>query len=321
MTQTVTWRGYWPAAPTPFAEDGSLDLGAWQALLELYLGQGVHGILVNGTTGEWFAQTRDERAQLARRAVEVVAGAVPVVIGVGSFTGRESAELARDAAAAGADGVLTTPPPYVHPDPTEIHAYYRTVGAATELPLMVYNWPRGTAVDMSVDLLAQLCELEPVVAVKESSGDADKALETTRRLTGRVQVFNRFVYPAGLTALREVGGHGSIDGGGLGAPFAVAFYQSVWAQDWAAAEDHAARYTALSAGLVAADYSGRFGSPTAQLKAAMRLLGQPGGYVREPLVDVISAESLAGLNAVLTDSGLIDVLANGSATHLGRSRG
>lgn len=306
---TVDWWGYWPAAPTPFRQDGALDLDAWRNLVEVYVSQRVHGLLVNGTTGEWFAQTPTERAELARTAVAAVAGRVPVVVGVGAFTAAESADLARVAAEAGADGVLTTPPPYVHPSDDEIVEYYRRVGSATDLPLMIYNWPRGTAVDMSTDLLERLCADDRVVAIKESSGDEAKALDTTERLGDRVRVFNRFVYRRGLAALREIGGDGSIDGGGLGAPFAVPFYEAVWAGDWVAARRHADGYTALSGALVRKDYSGRFGSPTAQLKAAMRLLGQPGGWVREPLVDVTDADLLAGLATALQECGLVDVLA------------
>jgi 4-hydroxy-tetrahydrodipicolinate synthase len=305
----VDWRGYWPAAPTPFTPDGALDLDSWRELLELYVAQGVHGVLVNGTTGEWFAQTPAERADLARVAVQTVAGRIPVVVGVGALTATTSAELARAVAEAGADGVLTTPPPYVHPSDEEVVAYYRRVAEATDLPLMVYNWPRGTAVDMSTDLLERLCDLDQVVAVKESSGDEAKALDTTERLVGRVRVFNRFVYRRGLATLREIGGDGSIDGGGMGAPFAVPFYEAVWAQDWDAAREHAARYTGLTGSIVRTDYSGRFGSPTAQLKAAMRLLGQPGGFVREPLVEVTDPALMRGLAAALEGCGLVDALA------------
>ena len=304
----VKWRGYWPAAPTPFTESGALSLDRWQAVLELYLDQGVHGVLVNGTTGEWFAQSPAERAAVAEAAVATVAGRVPVVVGVTSFTAGDAARLARAAAAAGADGVLSTPPPYAHPTDEEILAYFAELAAATDLPLMVYNWPRGVAVDMSVDLLERLSELDTIAAVKESTGDEVKALATTERLAGRVRVFNRFIYRRGLAMLREIGGDGSIDGGGLGAPFAVAFYEAVWAGDWDAARRAADQYGALTAGLVSADYSGRFGSPTAQLKAAMRLLGQPGGWVREPLLEITDTERLRALAGVLVRSGLVDAL-------------
>lgn len=308
----VNWRGYWPAAPTPFARDGALDLDAWTALLDLYVGQGVHGVLVNGTTGEWFAQSSDERRVLAEAAVAAVGGRIPVVVGVTAYTAGEAARLAEVAAAAGADGVLATPPPYAHPTEEEILSYYGALAAASDLPVMVYNWPRGVGVDMSVDLLERLGDLAGIVAVKESTGDELKAMATTERLVGRVRVFNRFVYRRGLAVLREIGGDGSIDGGGLGAPFAVPFYEAVWRGDWTAARAAADAYSTLSSGLVTASYAGRFGSPTAQLKAAMRILGQPGGWVREPLLEICDTERLGALAEVLTRSGLVDALAAGA---------
>ena len=100
----VSWHGYWPACPTPFHADQSLDLDSFRALLEFYIGEGVHGLLVNGTTGEWFSQTPDERRQVVETAVDQAAGRVPVVAGCTSYTAREAIELARHALAAGAVG-------------------------------------------------------------------------------------------------------------------------------------------------------------------------------------------------------------------------
>ena len=85
----VSWRGYWPACPTPFHQDGSYDPESHRALLELYLALGVHGVLINGTTGEWFSQTADERRLVAETAIDQVAGRVPVVVGCAAYTARE----------------------------------------------------------------------------------------------------------------------------------------------------------------------------------------------------------------------------------------
>src|SRR5699024_7243675 len=108
----VPWRGYWPAAPTPYTADGKLDENALVRLLALYVDQGVHGVLINGTTGEWFSQTRAERRRVAEIAVATVAGRIPVVVGCTSYTPGETIELAREVKAIGADGALATPPPY-----------------------------------------------------------------------------------------------------------------------------------------------------------------------------------------------------------------
>ena len=101
----VSWQGYWPACPTPFAADGSFDEDSLRALLDYYLGVGVHGVLINGTTGEWFSQTPDERRLVAETALQAVAGRVPVVIGCTSYTADEVASFARHAIDAGASGV------------------------------------------------------------------------------------------------------------------------------------------------------------------------------------------------------------------------
>ncbi|WP_413809724.1 dihydrodipicolinate synthase family protein [Streptomyces sp. OE57] len=303
-TGAVSWRGYWPAAPTPFAADGSLDESAWRELLRLYTEHGVHGVLVNGTTGEWFSQTPDERRRVAEIAVTELSGQIPVVIGCGAYTADESARYGEHARSIGADGILTTPPPYVHPSQDEIHAFYATLARAVDLPLMVYNWPRGTAVDITVDTLAKLAELDTVVAVKDSSGDELKVADTCAALAGKVQVFGRFIHRRGMAVMAEFGGAGNIDGGGLGALFAVPFYEAYWAGDLDRAREWSARYERLVNLLVNDDYSSRFASPTSQLKAAMRLLGQPGGHVRPPLLPLEDPSALLGLSAALDEAGL-----------------
>src|SRR6266508_578764 len=139
----VNWRGYWPACPTPFTADAAYDAGAHRALLEWYVGEGMHGVFVNGTTGEWFSQTPDERRLVAETAIYAVAGRITLVIGCTAYPAREAAELGRHALAAGADGVGSTPPPYAKTYPDETVEYYRDLAAGVDGPVMVYNWPHG----------------------------------------------------------------------------------------------------------------------------------------------------------------------------------
>ena len=301
------WRGYWPAAPTPFAIDGSLDEQAFREVIRLYRSDGVHGVLVNGTTGEWFSQTLDERRRVAEIAVEELAdSAITVVIGCGSLRLSETVALADHARSVGADGALTTVPPYAHPSDEESFAFFREATEAVDLPWMVYNWPRGTAVDHPVELLSRLADLERVVAIKDSTGDEIKALEGCEAVMDRVRFFGRFVHPRGMAFLTGLGGDGNIDGGGLGAKFAVPFYESVWAGDLESARRWSSRYANVAAQLVNPDYSGKFASPTAQLKAAMSLLGQPGGRVRSPLLNLDDPQTLARLGQALTAADLIE---------------
>ena len=303
------WRGYWPASPTPFDQGGALDRPALRETIRLYAGHGVQGILVNGTTGEWWAQSRSEREDVARTAAEAARGAVPVVVGVTHYVLDESVRLAHGAAEAGAAGVLATVPPYVHPTEREALAWYRRLAERSPLPVMVYNWPRGVGVDLSAGLLAELARTENIAAIKESSGDELKTLDVLERTAGQVRFFARFVSRRGLAVLREMGGDGNIDGGGIGAIFGSGFYEAVWAGDYARARDLAARYQMVSRALVRSDYSGRFGSPVAQVKAVMRVLGQPGGFVRSPLLDVADSVAREAVEPALAGSGLLAELA------------
>ncbi|MGI5217998.1 dihydrodipicolinate synthase family protein [Nocardia sp. CA-290969] len=304
----VAWSGYWPAAPTPFTRSGDLDTDALAELMQLYARMGVDGVLVNGSTGEWFSQTGDERRTVAEVAVDAVAGRFPVVVGVSAYTARESADLAKHAAAAGADGVLATPPPYVHTSAEETVQFFHTVSTATALPFMVYNWPRGVSLDMGTipGLFARLAGLGNVVAIKDSTGDWLSMLDTVEAVSDRVRVFGSFLHRRGLATLLELGGDGNIDGGGVGAPFAVPFYRAVAARDADTARTWADKYRALSGRLINPDYSGVYASPIPQLKAVMNLLGQPGGAVREPLLPVTDAPTLDALRAVIAESGIAE---------------
>ncbi|MEV5835100.1 dihydrodipicolinate synthase family protein [Nocardia sp. NPDC052112] len=302
----VAWSGYWPAAPTPFTVTGALDGAALASLVELYARHRVNGVLINGSTGEWFSQTLDERREVARIAVETVAGRFPVVIGVTAYTPDESIALARHAEQIGADGALATPPPYVHPSPDEIVAFYRAVSSATSLPFMVYNWPRGVAVDMGATpgLFHRLAELDRVVAIKDSTGNWLGMLDTVEQLSPEVRVFGSFLHRRGLAVLQNIGGDGNIDGGGIGAPFAVPYYQAAFAGDRGAASMWADKYQLLSGKLIRPDYSGVFASPIPQLKAVMSILGQPGGHVRAPLLPF--SGDFAALERVVAESGIAE---------------
>jgi 1-pyrroline-4-hydroxy-2-carboxylate deaminase len=304
----VGWRGYWVASATPFTATGELDESGVAALIDLYVSQGVHGVLINGSTGEWFSQSGDERRRVVEIAVEAADGRLPVVAGVSAYTPDEACALAEHAAATGADGVLATPPPYVHPSPDEIVAFYGAVSSASDLPFMVYNWPRGVSVDMAETpgLMARLADLDQVVAIKDSTGDWLRMLGTVDAVADRVRVFGSFISRRGLAVLLGLGGDGNIDGGGLGAPHAVPFYNAVFTSNAADAEQAALNYGAISGRLITPDYSGIFASPIPQLKAAMTMLGQPAGTPRPPLLPLTDGAALAAIRRILIEGDVLD---------------
>jgi dihydrodipicolinate synthase/N-acetylneuraminate lyase len=302
----VSWRGYWAACPTPFRGEGSYDPDQHRALLDWYVEQGLHGVLVNGTTGEWFSQTPDERKLVAETAIAAVAGRIPVVVGCTAYTAREAGEYARHAAAAGADGVESTAPPYVKPFDHEIVAYYGDLAAATDAPLMVYNWVHGTAVDMDADLVQRLAEIDNVVALKDSTPSQERFFSTNRAVNDRLRVFGPFMSVAGYEHLKAHGGDGFIGGGTVfGAPDPK-FWEDFWAGDDEACRAHARRTDALFERLwLPGGWAGKYGGYQSQLKAIMKLVGQPGGEPRRPRLPVDDERSLRELREVLVEFGLI----------------
>ena len=302
----VSWQGYWAACPTPFRADGSYDPDTHRALVDWYAGEGLHGILVNGTTGEWFSQTPEERKLVVETAIDAAAGRMTVVVGCTSYTAREASDYARHAVASGADGVESTAPPYVKPFDDEIVAYYEDLAGATDAPLMVYNWVHGTAVDMTAELVLRLAEIDTIVALKDSTPSQEQFFATSRAVVDRLRVFGPYMTTAGYAELKAHGGDGFIGGGTVfGAPDPQ-FWEDYWRGDDEACLAHAKRTEELFPRLwLPGGWAGKYGGYQSQLKAIMKLLGQPGGEPRRPRLPVDDPESLREIRAVLVEFGLL----------------
>lgn len=282
----VEWRGYIPAIVTPFAADGAMDMTALGVMLEWLRGEGMHGLVVAGTTGEWTSLSADERARLFTAVGTQMAGKLPLLAGCTSFTAHESLAFADHAAASGFDGILVTPPPYIRPNDEEILGFYADISARTPLPICVYNWPPGTGVDMSVDLLERIAALENVVAIKQSTGDLRRFLATFFRLGESVRVFGHSMDEHGLALLEARGGDGTMGAGGVLGRLHAGFYDHLWAGEIAAARECGRKDRVIMEEWYTQDLVGRFGSGPAILKAAFTLRGIPAGHVRRPLRDV-----------------------------------
>ena len=302
----VDWRGYWPASPTPFASDGSYDGDTHRALLDWYAAEGMHGVFINGTSGEWFSQSPDERRLVAETAIEAVAGRMTVLIGCTALTAREAVELGRHALAAGADGIGSTPPPYSKTYPDETVAYFRDLSDGVDGPIMVYNWPHGTYVDIGPELAERLVDVPNVVGIKDSTPDFEQFAATTRAVVDRARVFGPFMSEVGLDLLLEVGGDGFIGGGSLwGAPDAE-YWEAVWRGAVDGAREHARRTDELFPKLwLPGGWGGHFGAYQSQLKALMKLLGQPGGTVRPPRLPITDEASITAMRKILIEAGLL----------------
>lgn len=302
----VDFKGYFPAFITPFREDGAVDEDGIRALVDHYVEQGMHGIMVNGTCGEWFAQTPDERRLVAETALSQAAGRLTVFVGCTAYTAIEAAEIAKHALAHGADAVAITPPPYSKPFPDEIVQFYTDVSDLVAGPIVVYNWPHGTSVDISTELAGRLADIEHVVALKDSTPNAEQFYATVREVVGRIRVFGPFMSERGLEVLRESGGDGTIGGGSLYGRPDPEFWEAHWRGETEYPEAHAKRSDALFPKLwLPGGWAGHWGAYQSQLKVLMGMLGQPTGQVRRPRLPITDPAALDAMRAVLVDEGLL----------------
>jgi dihydrodipicolinate synthase/N-acetylneuraminate lyase len=303
----VSWQGYWAACPTPYGEDGELRLDLLEALLEHYIAHGLHGLMINGTTGEWFSQTGAERHAVAQTAIDCVAGRIPVVIACSDYTAKAVIEHAEHAMTAGASGFAASAPAYSRPLDSEIVAFYEDVSEALpQAPMMLYNWPSGTNVDFSPELCSHLVDIDSVVALKNSTGDFDRFVEATRLVVGRARVFGPFMSVAGYRALNEIGGDGFIGGGAILDDADPEFWRAHWSGDTALCEAHAERGDRIFEKLwLPGGWRGRFGHYQSQLKAIMAMIGQPGGTVRRPRLPVTDPDALRQIREILIEEQIL----------------
>ena len=183
-------RGIFPALVTPMTATEEIDLSALATHVDrLIEAGGVHGVIPLGSTGEYYALSPRERQAVVQTTVEAAGGRVPVVVGANAASTREVLHFARQAEQSGAAGVLLAAPYYSLPSCHELFEHFRTVDQAINIPIMLYNYPGRTGVDMVPDLIERLAELENVRYVKESSGDVTRISEIIRRCGQRLKVF------------------------------------------------------------------------------------------------------------------------------------
>lgn len=287
---SVEWTGYIPAITTPFARDGRLDLEAFAGQMEWLVAERMHGVVLAGTSGEWFSMTSDERAALFQTGARFRKDGFVVIGACNAFTIAEAITHARAAERAGLDGILLTPPPYVVPNRREIVNFYRSVSDATDIPLTVYNWPRGCVVDMDPDLLDELADVENVVAIKNSTGNFAGFLEGMYRLESRVRYFGLPTSELGADLALLGHGDGLMGSGGVLGADQPDFWRAIAAGDRARAIALGARDRVLMQAWFQPNYGAQFGNQQAIMKTALRLRGVPAGFVRDPLLELSPEE-------------------------------
>jgi 4-hydroxy-tetrahydrodipicolinate synthase len=170
----MQFEGIYTPIVTPYHEDFSLNEAAFAQVVEHLIAAGVHGIIVAGSTGEYYAQSMQERVAMMALARDLIKGRVPMIVGTGAIRTEDAVDYAREAVAHGADALLVATPPYAYPTGREIALHALAIDRAANLPVMLYNYPGRMSVNMDEECLDRLGRSPNFCAIKESSGDVNR---------------------------------------------------------------------------------------------------------------------------------------------------
>ena len=289
-------KGIIPAMVTPVTSDGKINAEALRKLTTYLINGGVHGLFPVGSQGEFYALTFEEKKRVIEVVVEEAQGRVPVYAGTGAVTTREAVALTKMAEEAGVSAVSVLTPYFIRPNEEELLEHYSAVAKATRLPVLLYNNPQRTGVNISAEFVARASKIENIVGIKDSSGDVTLTAEYIRRtgdkfsvLAGRdTLIFGTLCY----------GGKGAIAATANVAPrVVVEIYEAFHAGDWKRSREAQFRLAPLR---LAFD----LGTFPVVIKEALNLLGiDAGGGI--PPVGGIAPKAKAELKEILRNMGLL----------------
>lgn len=268
------------AMVTPFKEDLSIDWAGVEQLAEHLIQSGHDGIVLNGTTGEAPTTSDEEKIEIIKVVRKVVAGRAKVIAGAGNNETSHSVEQAKMAADAGADGLLVVTPYYNKPPQAGIAAHFKAMADATDVPVMLYDIPGRTGVQIEPDTIVKLAEHPNIVALKDAKGDVASTSWVIKRSGIPVysgdDILNLPLLSVGAVGFVSVCGH------------TVGKDLREMLDSWF--NGNSARALEIHQKLLPV-YTGTFRTQGAILtKAALAMMGLPGGKVRLPLVDATSAQ-------------------------------
>ena len=170
----MQFEGIYTPVVTPHNDDHSINRERFAEAIEFLIGAGVHGLIIAGTTGEYYAQTTEERIQMMRLAKKIIGNRLPMIVGTGAIRTEDSIVYAEAAKEIGADALLIATPPYAYPTGREIALHCLAIDRAANLPAMLYNYPGRMCVNMDEETLDRLGRSPNFCAIKESSGDVNR---------------------------------------------------------------------------------------------------------------------------------------------------
>lgn len=295
-------KGVLAAVTTPFSDDGNtVDEKNLRGQVERLVAGGIHGIVPTGTSGEFLSLSDEEYRRVIELYVEAVAGRIPVIAGIGAMTNAKAIELAQHAERVGADAIMLVPPFYDPLTFENLKVFLSDVAASIKLPVVYYNVPGATGIQLSAEELAQLGEIEGVDYLKSTSDDAVGLTELLVKHTDKIKAFNGWDT---LTFLGiSLGAEASVWGAASVVPELAAKFWNTLAveKDLAAAREQWQALWEISDFLESVPYP-------AGLKAGLELIGHPAGPVRAPLQE-LSADSRGRFEKILAKAGVLPVRA------------
>ncbi|TCT03500.1 4-hydroxy-tetrahydrodipicolinate synthase [Aquabacter spiritensis] len=290
------FRGSFTALVTPF-RDGALDEKAFRGLVEWQIAEGTHGLVPVGTTGESPTLSHAEHRQVVEWCVDQAKGRVPVIAGAGSNSTSEAVDFARHAAQVGADAVLIVTPYYNKPTQEGLFQHFKAVNDAMDLPIIIYNIPSRSVIDMSVETMSRLFELEHIVGVKDAT--ANLARVSLQRQTLGPDFIQMSGEDATALGFMAHGGHGCISVTANVAPRLCSEFQTAClAGDYAKA-------LAIQDTLMPLHTALFLETNPAPAKFALACLGKIAEDVRLPMVPV-SETTRAVVRHAMVHAGLIN---------------
>lgn len=288
-------HGIITALVTPF-RDGAVDDDALEAIVNWQISEGVHGLVPCGTTGESATLTYEEKQHVVQRVVEISAGRVPVIAGAGSNSTDSAILLAKSAQASGAQAILSVAPYYNKPSQDGMYEHFRKIHDNCDLPIIVYNIPGRSVVDMSDELIESLSTLPRIVGIKDATGDLARVSALRNSLgSDFIQLSGEDVT---AIAFNSLGGVGCISVTSNVAPEACAKVQEATLEgDYEAA-------LALHDSMVDLHNAMFCASSPAPAKYALSRLGKCSPEVRLPMIEVDS-EQKQQIDAAIAKLGLI----------------
>jgi 4-hydroxy-tetrahydrodipicolinate synthase len=284
------------AMVTPFAEDGSLDVDGVRSLTAHLLDHGSDTVFVTGSTGESPTLTLDEKRATFRAAVEAAKGKGQVLAGTGTYSTAESIELTREAEEAGVDGVVVVTPYYNKPPQRGLVAHFTKIAESTSLPVVAYNIPGRTATRIEHDTLLTLAAVPNIVAVKDSTGDFDALSRLIREAPDGFDVYSGDDWATFGLACLGAAGIVSVAAHLVGDRIAQMLHL-IFEGDVPAARKLHQELSPLFAAMFIT-------SNPIPLKAALQMVGLPGGDPRLPLLPA-TPEERERIHRALEDAGLL----------------